>query len=67
MGPRLITRTTYEFAMDAYQIMLEAILAVVFVLLVVVVVLRIVFPPIKPIELSKDERQYIHRANEDQK
>jgi hypothetical protein len=53
--------------MDAYQIMLEAILAVVFVLLVVVVVLRAVFPPIKPIELNEVEREHVERANQDQK
>ncbi|MFM0088949.1 hypothetical protein PQR46_18740 [Paraburkholderia sediminicola] len=53
--------------MDAYQVMLAAILAVVFVLLVVVVVLRVVFPPIKPIELNEVEREYIERSNQDQK
>jgi hypothetical protein len=50
--------------MDAYQIMLEAILAVVFVLLVVVVVLRIVFPPIPPFIVEPEQREHIKRANQ---
>ena len=53
--------------MDAYQIMLEAILAVVFVLLGVVVVLRVVFPPIPAFELNKENREIIERQNRDQR
>jgi hypothetical protein len=47
--------------------MLEAILAVVFVLLGVVVVLRVVFPLIPPLTVEPEQREYIQRANQDQK
>ncbi|MFM0224840.1 hypothetical protein [Paraburkholderia dipogonis] len=53
--------------MDAYQITLTAILAVVLVLLFVVVVLRVVFPPIPPITVEPEQREYIERASRDQK
>ena len=48
---------------DPYQIMLEAILAVELVLLLAFVVLRIVFPPIPPFELNKENRELIERQN----
>jgi len=67
MGPLLITRTTNEIVTDAYQITLTAILAVVSVLLVVVVALRVVFPPIPPLNVEPEQREYIQRANQDQK
>ena len=53
--------------MDAYQIMLAAILAVVLVILVVIVVLRAVFPPIAPLTVEKEQREHIQRASGDQK
>ena len=67
MGPRTITRTTKQTAMDESQVILSAVLVVVLVLLVVLVVLRAVFPPIPPLTVEPEQREHIQRANHDQK
>jgi hypothetical protein len=53
--------------MDNNTILFLLFLACDLFLLTVFVVVRLVLRPVKPIELSKDDREYICRINRDKK
>ena len=51
--------------MDGNTILLMLLLACDLFLLSVIAVLRLAFPPVKPIELSTDDREHVQRAYRD--